>query len=165
MLKLKLQYSGHLMRRAHSLEKTLRLGNTEGRRRGWHHQLNGREFEQALGDGEGQGGLVCCTTWGFKELGITQWLNNNEIKLIPNKKYTMYTRGLFLLAWHTHFQEEWLGMGVAFICAFLHSLNFFLIWSYILVFLLAELSVPLFSLFSCLKIIFILLCNMRQKDK
>ena len=54
MLKLKLQYFGHLMRRADSLEKTLTLGKIEGRREkgtiedemvGWHHQLNGREFE------------------------------------------------------------------------------------------------------------------------
>ena len=52
MLKLKLQYFGHLMRRANSLEKTLMLVNPEGRRRrghrgGWHHQLNGHEFDQA----------------------------------------------------------------------------------------------------------------------
>ena len=33
---------------------------------GWHHQLNGHEFEQALGDGEGQGGLTCCIKWGCK---------------------------------------------------------------------------------------------------
>ena len=42
---------------------------------GWHHQLNGREFEQALGDGEGLGILACCSPWGHKELGMTeqQW--------------------------------------------------------------------------------------------
>ena len=70
MLKLKLQYFGHLMQRAYSLEKTLMLGKIEGRRRrgttedemiGWHHQLNGHEFEQAPGDGEGQGSLACCS--------------------------------------------------------------------------------------------------------
>ena len=55
VLKLKLQYFDHLMRRAYSLEKTLMLGKSEGKRRrgqqmvGWHHQLNGHEFEQALG--------------------------------------------------------------------------------------------------------------------
>ena len=61
MLKLKLQYFGHLMRRADSLEKTLMLGRIEGRRRGWrrdemvgwHHQLDGHEFEQAPRDGVG----------------------------------------------------------------------------------------------------------------
>ena len=61
MLKLKLQYFGHLMRRVDSLEKTLMLGKIEGRRRRGnrgYHRLNGHEFEQILGDGEGQGGLV-----------------------------------------------------------------------------------------------------------
>ena len=66
MLKLKLQYFGDLMRRIDSLEKTLMLGKIEGRRRGqqdemvgWHHQLDGHEFEQTLGVGDGQGSLVC----------------------------------------------------------------------------------------------------------
>ena len=45
---------------------------------GWHHQLNGHEFEQALGNGEGQGSLACYSPWGWKELGTTQWLNNNN---------------------------------------------------------------------------------------
>ena len=66
MLKLKLQYFGHLMQRADSLEKTLMLGKMEGRRRGmtedkmvgWHHQVNEAEFGQTLGDGDGQGSLV-----------------------------------------------------------------------------------------------------------
>ena len=55
ILKLKIQSSGHLMWRADSLEKTLMLGKIEGRKKGrdWHHQLNGREFEQTLGDSEG----------------------------------------------------------------------------------------------------------------
>ena len=39
---------------------------------GWHHRLNGHEFEQALGDGEGQGGLACCSTWGCKKLNTTE---------------------------------------------------------------------------------------------
>jgi len=72
MLKLKLQYFGHLMQRADSLEKTLILGKIEGRRRGrqkgmvgWHHQLNGHE--QAPGGDEGQGSLACCSTRGYKE--------------------------------------------------------------------------------------------------
>ena len=77
MLKLKLQYFGHLMRRTDSLEKTLMLGKTEDRRRrlgemvGWHHRLNGHEFEQTPGDSEGQGNLVCCSPWGHKELDAT----------------------------------------------------------------------------------------------
>ena len=73
MLKLKLQYFGYLLRRADSLEKALMLGKTEGRRRrgqqrmGWLDGItnsNGHEFEQTLGDGEGQGGLACCSPWG-----------------------------------------------------------------------------------------------------
>ena len=76
MLKLKLQYCGHLMRRTDSLEKTLMLGKIEGRRKrgltedemvGWHHQFNGHELGQTPGDGEGQGGLTCCSLWGCKE--------------------------------------------------------------------------------------------------
>ena len=35
---------------------------------GWHHRFDGHEFEQAPGDGKGQGGLVCCSPWGHKEL-------------------------------------------------------------------------------------------------
>ena len=65
MLKLKLQYFGHLLRRADSLEKTLMLGKIEGRKRrgwqkgmvGWYYQFNGHKFEQTLGDSEGQGSL------------------------------------------------------------------------------------------------------------
>ena len=150
MLKLKLQYLGHLMWRADSFEKTLMLGKIEGRRRrgrqriswldgitdsmdvvwvnsghwwwtgrpgvlrfmglqkvghdwatelnwtdsnikgcygggewqeyeivGWHHWLNGREFQQAPGDSEGQGSLVCYSPWGCKESDTTEQLNNN----------------------------------------------------------------------------------------
>ena len=81
MLKLKLQYFGHLMRRIDSLEKTLMLGKIAGRRRrerqrlrlvGWHHRLDGHEVEQALGVGDGQGGLACCNSWGCKDLHMTE---------------------------------------------------------------------------------------------
>ena len=44
----------------------------------WHHRLNGHEFEQAPGDGEGQGGLACYSPWGCKELDMTKQLNNNK---------------------------------------------------------------------------------------
>ena len=72
MLKLKLQYFGHLMQRIDSLEKTLILGKIKDRRRkgttedemvGWHHRLNGHEFESTLGVSDGQGGLACCSPW------------------------------------------------------------------------------------------------------
>ena len=61
-------------------EKTLMLGKIEGRGRrgqqedemvGWHHRLDGREFEQALGVGDGQGSLACCSPWGHKEPDTT----------------------------------------------------------------------------------------------
>ena len=68
------------MGRADSLEKTLMLGKTEDARgegvaedkmAGWHHQLNGHEFDRALGDGKGQGSLGCCSPWGHKESDTT----------------------------------------------------------------------------------------------
>ena len=80
-LMLKLQYFGHLMRRAYSLEKTRMLGKIEGRRRRWWQRMRRlnsitdsrdiNEFEQTLGDGEGQGSLVCCSPWGRTKLNTT----------------------------------------------------------------------------------------------
>ena len=52
---------------------------TEKERVGWHHRLNGREFEQALGDSEGQRSLACYSPWGRKESDMTEQLNNNNI--------------------------------------------------------------------------------------
>ena len=71
---------GHLMRRADSFEKTLMLGKIEGGRRReqqdemvrWHHRLNEHEFKKALGVGDGQGSLVCCSPWGHKESDMTE---------------------------------------------------------------------------------------------
>ena len=71
---LKLQYFDHLMQKVNSIEKTLMLGKTEGRREGttedetvgWHHRLNGHQFKQALGVGDGQGSLACCSPWVTK---------------------------------------------------------------------------------------------------
>ena len=53
-------------------------GMTEDEMVGWHHWFNGHEFEQALGDGEGQGSLVCCSSWDHKELDMNELLNNNN---------------------------------------------------------------------------------------
>ena len=80
MLKLKLRYFGHLMRRTDLLEKIQMLakeekGMIELEMVGWHHQLDGHEFEQALGIGDRQGSLVCCSPWGRKELDMTEQLN------------------------------------------------------------------------------------------
>ena len=93
MLKLKLQYFGHLMWRANSLEKTMMLGKIEGRRRrgqqrmrwfGWHHQLDRHGFGWTPGVGDGQGGLACCGSWGRKESDTTERLNWTELKICKN---------------------------------------------------------------------------------
>ena len=84
MLNLKFKYFGHLMQRTDSLEKTLMLGKDwrweekgmiEDETVGWHHWLDGHEFEQAPGAGDGQGSLVCCSPWGCKESDMTEPLN------------------------------------------------------------------------------------------
>ena len=81
MLKLKLQYFGHLMRRVYSLEKTLMLGGIGGRRRRgrqrmrWHHRLDEHKFEQTPSVGDGQGGLACCSPLGHRESDATERLN------------------------------------------------------------------------------------------
>ena len=90
MLKLKLQYFGHLMRRTDSFEKDPNAetdwrqekGTTEDEMAGWHHQLDGQELEQALGVGDGQGSLTCCSPWGCKQSDMTERLNWTDIGLI-----------------------------------------------------------------------------------
>ena len=81
MLKLKLQYFGHLMRTADSLEKTLMLGKIEGRRRRGQQRIRWLdgitdsidiEFEQAPGVDDGQGSLACCSPWGRKDSDMTE---------------------------------------------------------------------------------------------
>ena len=86
ILKLKLQYSGHLMLRADLLEKTLMVGKIEGRRRwwqgemvGWHHWLNGHESEQTPGNSKGQGSLVCCSAWSQSRTQLSDWTTTNRI--------------------------------------------------------------------------------------
>ena len=71
------------MQRTDIFEKTLMLGKIEGQRRrgqqsmmvGWHHQLNGLEFQYTPGVGDGQGGLACCSSWHHKESDMTERLN------------------------------------------------------------------------------------------
>ena len=89
-LMLKLQYFGHLMWSADSLNKDPHVGKdwkqeeketTEDEMVGWHHRLNGREFEQTLGDSEGQGSLACCSPRGCQESDTTEWLNWTELRV------------------------------------------------------------------------------------
>ena len=83
-LVLKLQYLGHLMQRTNSEEnldtgkdwRQEEKGTTEDEMAGRHHWLNGHEFEQTLGDGEGRGSLVCCSPWGHKDSGTTERLKD-----------------------------------------------------------------------------------------
>ena len=92
MLKLKLQYFGHLIRRADSLEKTLMLGKdwrqeekgtAEDEMVGWQHWLNGHELEQTLGDSRGQGSLACYSPPCHKESDSKL---NNKIKASKNRQ-------------------------------------------------------------------------------
>ena len=63
-----------------------KVGVAEDEMVGWHHWLNGHEFELTPGDGEGQGGLVCCSPWGRKESdNTTEWLNSNGISISYDK--------------------------------------------------------------------------------
>ena len=87
LVKLKLQYFGHLMWRVDSLEKTdagrdwvrEEKGTTEDEMAGWHHRLDGCESEWTPGVGDGQGGLACCDSWGCKESDMTEWMNWTEL--------------------------------------------------------------------------------------
>ena len=80
MLKLKLQYFGHLMWTDDSLEKSLMLGKirAEDEMAWWHHRHNEHELGQTPGDSEGWGSLTCCSPWGLKESDMIGWLNNTR---------------------------------------------------------------------------------------
>ena len=83
MLKLKLQYFGHLVRRVDSLEKTdagsdwgqEEKGTTEDEMAGWHHRIDEHGFGWIPEVGDGQGGLACCGSWGRRESDTTERLN------------------------------------------------------------------------------------------
>ena len=100
MLKLKLQYFGHLMKRTDSLEKTLigkdwrqeEKGTTEDEMVGWHHRHNGHGFGWTPGVGDRQGGLVCCSSWGCKESDMTERLNWTELMPLEKIKKRLSTK-------------------------------------------------------------------------
>ena len=102
MLKLKLQYSGHLMRRVDSLEKTVMLGGTGGKRRRGRQRMRWLDgitdsmdvsYEWTPGAGDGQGGLACCNSWGRKESDTTE-------RLIWSDVFQGYLRFPFLQTLH-----------------------------------------------------------------
>ena len=107
MLKLKLQYFGHLMW-SWLIGKDSDAGRdwgqeekrtTEDEMAGWHHWLDGSEFEWTPGTGDGQGGLACCSSWGHKELDMTERRNwtegtqflNAPIRYTPFRTYNLTT--------------------------------------------------------------------------
>ena len=90
MLKLKFQYFGPPHAKSWLILKDSDAGRdwgqedkstTEDEMAGWHHWLDGCEFEWTPGDGDGQGGLACCNSWGRKESDTTEWLNWTEATL------------------------------------------------------------------------------------
>ena len=108
MLKLKLQYFGHLMWRVDSLEKTdagrdwgqEEKGTTEDEMAGWHHWLDGCESEWTPGVGDGQGGLACCDSWGRQESDRTErliWSEGINFRRVLTFKMSNYSS--FLTIW------------------------------------------------------------------
>ena len=100
MLKLKPQYFGHaknwLIEKDPNAGKDWRQeekGMTEDEMVRWHHWLDGHEFEQAPGVGNGQGSLACCSPWGLRELDTTEWLNGTVLKTSET------------LCWHIRFKD------------------------------------------------------------
>ena len=90
MLKLKLQYFGHLVQRVDSLEKTLMLGGIGGRRRRGQQRMRWLDgitdsmhmsFSKVRDNSEGQGNLLCCSPWGHKEPDTTEQLNHHHLGL------------------------------------------------------------------------------------
>ena len=95
MLKLKLQYIDHLMQRVDSLEKDPvarkdwrqeEKWSTEDKIVGWYHQLNGHEFEQTPGDGDGLRSLACCSPQGLEDLAIRLYIKSSHIQIHVDHK-------------------------------------------------------------------------------
>ena len=83
-------------------------GTTEDEMAGWHHWLDGREFEWTPGVGDGQGGLACCDSWGCKELDTTEWLNWTEWGMTnSNNMFREYFLRSWLLNLDLKNKKEW----------------------------------------------------------
>ena len=118
LLKLKLQYFGHLMWRVDALEKTLMLGGIGGRRRRGRQRMRWLDgitdsVDMSLGKlqefGDGQGGLVCCDSWGRKEWDMTERLNWTEMNHICACKHKAL-KHIVLLNWNSttlHYVMSW----------------------------------------------------------
>ena len=109
ILKLKLQYFGHLIWRTDSFEKTLMLGKIAGRKRREQQRMRWLDgitnsIDMSLGVGDGQGGLECCSPWGHKDLDTTEWLNSTELNLTDTLRpvYTLYFQTIFQLEMSGH---------------------------------------------------------------
>ena len=76
-----------------------KMGMTEGKMVGWHHRLNGNEFEYTLGVGDGWGGLVSCSTWACKESDTTEFLDWTEIYKISGRTLQFYCGSAWQLKW------------------------------------------------------------------
>ena len=72
---------------------------TEDEMVGWHHRLNGHEFEQTLGDGDGQGSLACCSPWGCKELDTTERLSTAQHSIVDSQCYISFSCIASLTQW------------------------------------------------------------------
>ena len=86
-------------------------GTTEDEMAGWHHWLNGHDFGWTLGVGDGQGGLVCCDSWGRKELDTTEQLNWTElnwtIKFLKGRNTSIFSLGTTgLWHWESKFSSQ-----------------------------------------------------------
>ena len=91
-LKLKLQYFGLLMQRTNSLEKTVRRRGRQEEMVGWHHRVNGREFEPTPGGSEGQGNLECCSQWGSQRVEYDLATEQQHVYIDMYMYVYIYTR-------------------------------------------------------------------------
>ena len=87
-------------------------GTTEEDMAGWHHRLDGREFEWTPGVGDGQGGLACCDSWGCKESYMTEWLNWTEQKKKRGKKCLLWKNYCRSQMWKCLLEYSRLAQGI-----------------------------------------------------
>ena len=96
-------------------------GMTEDEMVGWYHRLNGHESEQALGVGDGQESLACCSPWGYKESGTTEWLNWTDIINVCHICHLYY---IFIYKYIYIYQRVWCMIG-----CFSHVWLFATLWT------------------------------------